>query len=256
MFRSSVALLTCATVMLFSETGAAQQSPIFKTSSDVDHFAKSYYQYPRPELVGSLIEALYPTGISPRPNAAPPYIAFFSEIFAANRTRLPEWQAVIEKQDITVKDALARALTLSKEGGVITIALPPGSSFDVGSLTVTRAGGVITVGDRSATANDIYWGAYFASGRTVFLQKLVDQLRYCDERDNPVLFLAGATAKWSLASNAQSDPVVRAILQGSTLTANAQTRAIIADLLVQDPVRIKQDMADIVRKQREAGKWQ
>jgi hypothetical protein len=101
----------------------------------------------------------------------------------------------------------------------------------------------------------MYWGAFFATGRTAFLQKLVDQLRYVDERDDEELFFAGATAKWSLASNAQSDPLVRSTLAGQTLKADQRTRALITELLTQPPAQVKQDIADIVRDQRAAGKW-
>jgi hypothetical protein len=101
----------------------------------------------------------------------------------------------------------------------------------------------------------MYWGAFFASGRTAYLQKLVDQLRYCDERDDEVLFFAGATAKWSLASNALSDSLVRATLAGQTLTADQRTRALIDELLREGPAQVKQGIAEVVRQQREAGKW-
>ena len=76
----------------------------------------------------------------------------------------------------------------------------------------------------SASLNDMYWGAFFATGRTVFLQKLVDQLRYVEEREDEALFLAGATAKWSLASNAQSHDLVRWILKSQTLTTDQRTQ--------------------------------
>jgi hypothetical protein len=98
-------------------------------------------------------------------------------------------------------------------------------------------------------------GRLLCDRRTAFLQKLVDQLRYCDERDDEALFLAGATAKWSLASNALSDPFVRATLAGQTLTADQRTRALINELLREGSAQVKQEMSDLVRQQREAGKW-
>lgn len=101
----------------------------------------------------------------------------------------------------------------------------------------------------------MYWGAFYASGRVTFLQKPVDQLRYYDERDDEALFRAGGTAKWSLASVAQSDTLVRSTLEGRTLRVDPRTRALITELLSQGPVGVKQDVADVGRKQPEVGKW-
>jgi hypothetical protein len=46
----------------------------------------------------------------------------------------------------------------------------------------------------------MYWGAFFASGNTDYLKKLIDQLHYVDERDDFSLFMTGVTAEWSLAA--------------------------------------------------------
>jgi len=211
--------------------GAAQQVPSFQTMNEVDHFTSFYYQHPQPELIPDLFSALHATGVTDRPNAAPPFIGFFAEVFAANPGRATEWEALIAHQDIATRRLLYRALSLSK------------------------AGGVLNLEGHSTQLNDMYWGAFGATGRIVFLQKLVDQLRYCDERENEELFFVGVTAKWSLASNAQSDSLVHATLLGQTLTTDQRTRALVDELIREGPARIKQQIADFVRQQREAGKW-
>ena len=211
--------------------GAAQQVPSFQSMDEVDHFTAFYYQHPQPELIPDLFSALHASGVTDRPNAAPPFIAFFAEVFAANPSRASEWEALIAQQDIPTRILLYRALSLSK------------------------AGGVLSIEGHSASLNDMYWGAFGATGRIVFLQKLVDQLRYCDEREDEELFFVGATAEWSLASNAQTDSLVHATLAGQTLTTDQRTRALIDELMREGQARIKQHIADVVRQQREAGKW-
>jgi hypothetical protein len=203
----------------------------FRTLADVSSFAQTYYQRPRPDLIADLFSALQPTGVSEGPHAITPFVGFFSEVFAANPGRLAEWQALVPKQEASTRRLLYRALALS------------------------RAGGVLTIEGHSPAVNDMYWGAFFASGRTTYLQKLVDQLRYWDERDDQMLFFAGASAKWSLASNALSDSLVRATLAGRTLTADQRTRALIDELLREGPAQVQQEMAEVVRRQSEAGKW-
>ena len=120
---------------------------------------------------------------------------------------------------------------------------------------MSKAGGVLNSDGHSAGLNDVYWGAFFASGNPKFIRKLIDQLRYWDERDDLSLFFAGATAKWSLASNAQSQVGVRSALEEAKLNADKRTQELITELLAQGPAQVKQEISEIVTKQREVGKW-
>jgi hypothetical protein len=217
--------------LLLGRPAAAQDNPQFHRLDDVSSFIQTYYQQPRPEVIGDLIRALSSVGLVQHPNAVPPLVAFLSEVFAANQSRMAEWRA-IPIEDQTARQLVGQALNLSNYGGVMT-----------------KTG-------HSAELNDMYWGAFFATGSTAFLQKLVDQLHYYDERDNEALFLAGATAKWSLASNARSQPIVRSTLTGNTLATDQRTRDIVIQLLAQDPAQVKQETEEIVARQRQAGKWQ
>jgi ketosteroid isomerase-like protein len=216
---------------LQAKDGVSQAPPSFSTLEGVSSFAQTFYLNPRPDLIPDLFKALQPTGLSEQPNAVPSFVGFFSEVFTANPGRLAQWQALIPKQEASTRRLLYQALSISK------------------------ASGVLTIEGHSPAINDMYWGAFFASGRRTYLQKLVDQLRYWDERDDQMLFFAGASAKWSLSSNASSDSLVRTTLAGHTLTADQRTRAHIDELLRKGPAQVKQEMAEVVRQQREAGNW-
>jgi hypothetical protein len=211
------------TPLLLARPAAAQENPEFRTLDDVSNFVQTYYQQPRPELIADLIRALQSIGLAQRPEAVTPLVGFFSEVFAGTQSRMTEWRAIPLEDDAT-RRLLGDALTIARTGGVLN---QPG---------------------HSAELNDMYWGGFFATGNTAFLQKLVDQLPYYDERDNEALFLAGATAKWSLAANARSQPFVRSTLAGSTLATEQRTR----DIVIQ---QVKQEISEIVASQRQAGKW-
>src|SRR5918994_5863585 len=182
MARRLPLVLSVFGLALLGQPAVPQAPPSFRTLDGVDSFVQTYYRSPRPDLIADLFRALQPTGVSERPNAGPPFVGFLSEVFAANPGRTADWQALVPAQEASTRRLLYRALAISK------------------------AGGVLTLEGHSPPLNDMYWGAFFATGRTAFLQKLVDQLRYVDERDDEELFFAGATAKWSLASNALSHP--------------------------------------------------
>jgi hypothetical protein len=208
-----------------------QQAPTLRTAQDIEAFTQGYYRAPRPEFIKDLIGAIRSTGLFQKTTAIPPYIGFFSEIFAANPDRVPEWQGLLAAENDVTQLALTRALTVSSGGGVLSIA------------------------DHSPQFNDMCWGGFFASGRLEYLQRLVEQLRYWDERQDARLFSAGATAKWSLASNAQRHSVVRAALTGGTLVADARTRALIAEVLSQDPALIRADIAHVFQEQHGKPGW-
>jgi len=80
-------------------------------------------------------------------------------------------------------------------------------------------------------------------------------MKYADERDNFELWGAGATAKWSLASNARQHPLVRTILESGKSTADKQTQDMITEVLIKDPADLQREIRETVARQRAAGKW-
>ena len=190
----------------------------------------AYYLHPQPDRIAEVIDALSSTGFV-KPTNESVAIGFFSEVFAANPNRVPEWQIHISKQDDRTKAILERAFSVSKTGGLFN---------NIG---------------HSAQLNDGWWAGFFASGNPKFIDKLIEQLQYCDDRSDEMLFFVGATAKWSLASNARTNPLVRSTAENAKTTASARQRELINEVLNKDPALIKEEIKEIVQTQREAGKW-
>jgi len=227
--RMLVALTSCAANP--AAVQAAQAVPRLATPDDVDAFMNDYYLRPRPELIDEVIRALEPSHVLTLERAVGPVTAFFSEVFTANPARIPEWEHVISSQPEVTRRALNRAMTWSKGGGV--------GQFE----------------ERSAETNDLYWGAFFASGNPLYVKKLLALVPLADNLDDARLWATGATAKWSLASNAQQHPAVRSILEAEKATADKRMQDIIAELLTGDPARFQLEMLQTAAKQRAAGKW-
>ena len=205
--------------------------PYLRTPEDFDAFTDTYYLQPQPEGIAYAISTLSPSGVLQIPQAVGPMTAFFSEVFAANPSRLAEWQQIIDKQPLVPKTALGRALSWSK------------------------AGGVLGLDGRSPEMNDLYWGAFFASGNPMYVRKLLELAPFAEERNDFNLWGAGSTAKWSLASNGRRHTLVRTILEGERRTADKRTQDLITELLTRDPARIKKEAFDIYAQQKAAGKW-
>jgi hypothetical protein len=240
-------LLSCALTVMALQPTRAQEALWLINLSDAERFAQTYYQHPQPEAVEDFIRVFQSEHVADRPGAGPSYVGFFSELFLMNPDRMHDWEAVISKQHGQTRTVLEQSIAVAKTGGMT--ALPHQAAIDV-----AKADGVPTIG-QAAAENDMYWGAFFASGRAEYLQRLVDQLHYCDERDDQMLFVAGVTAKWSLASNAQHHQLVHDTLAGRALVADQRTRALIDELLAEGPQMVKQEVAAALREQHAAGKW-
>jgi hypothetical protein len=54
----------------------------------------------------------------------------------------------------------------------------------------------------SPAYNDMNWSSYFATGDTKYLENIITNTHLAENREDRNLFLTGASAKWSLCSNA------------------------------------------------------
>ena len=210
----------------------AAGQPTIQSESDFAAFSSRYYVEPHPELVGAAIDYLGASGILKKGAAVPPAVAFFVEVFARNPARVAEWTAVIERQPDEVRTALRRAVALSSNPKTLLDGEPP-----------------------SPRRNDICWGAFFGSGDGAYLTRLMDELRHMNERDDLNLFMTAASAKWSLASNARSHPVVRAAVKTAREAATGPLAVQLDDVLSKAPGQIQQEMISVYREQHQKGIW-
>lgn len=226
------ALILSLNLLTLPPASAAAQATTIRNPVDIDTFMKSYRSHPRPDLIPSFIGLLHTMQPAQKAGAKHPVIGFFSEVFLANPAHLTEWQQIVPPDDEELKGQFNRAIDISKSGGILN---QPG---------------------HSGFLNDEYWGAFFATGDRRFIDKLVDQLPYFDNRDDLSLFLAGVTAKWSLGSVAQTDPTVRSILEDPKRRDSPQVKQHLAELLsAPDPNIFKKQGREIILQQRAVGKW-
>ncbi|WP_375416015.1 hypothetical protein [uncultured Hymenobacter sp.] len=98
--------------------------------------------------------------------------------------------------------------------------------------------------------NDMSWGAYFATGNAHYLDLLIRNCRYANERKNQNLFFTGTSAWWSLASVAQQDEVVRAYL----ISQRGHQKGI--DLILNtDPATLRQQITATYVEYQRKGRW-
>ena len=220
-------LVTCATTP--PPAGSAGNPPRLRTGEDVRAFVESYYLQPCADRIPDLIRIL--SSSEALVHSLGPVRGFFSEVFAANPQRLAEWVAIINNEPADTRLALEGALTWSNTGGVLRLHEP------------------------FQQMNDVYWGAFFASGNPEYVKKILGLVPFAAERHDFDRWQTGASARWSLATKARQHALVRSILQGEKLTADKRTRDTISDLLETDPEMIRQEMARIYARQKQLGRW-
>lgn len=186
---------------------------------------EAYYRRPIPMLVESMIHNIGNDHLFREDeNRIPPAVAFFSEVFAEHTDQLDAWTDIILKMDDEEKAIFRRALELSGDPKQILEQTEPSTNF-----------------------NDMCWGGFFASGEWVYLDKLIEHLKYFDEQNDFALFLTGASAMWSLATHAQSHLGVRFALEEAKEKADERTRSIIEDTLTRNPDDIQEETIKLIR---------
>ena len=96
--------------------------------------------------------------------------------------------------------------------------------------------------NRKPDSNDLIWGAYFGTGDTRYLDKLIGETKLIEREDSLVLFMTGASAKWSLASNALLHPSIKNFITEKIPTTDEETKKILVEILALDPGEIRDEI--------------
>lgn len=221
--------LFCAVVLLSLSMSAVAGVKLDKITSEteLEYFIQTYYMHPQPELVPLAIEYYSASKLlSKYKNTALPTSAFFSKLFLGNPLLISDWKKLIEKQDAETRAVLVNAINNTPEQ-------------------------LAKQADTGMAQNDIFWGAFFASGEVSYLNKIIDQLKYLDERKDISLYLTAATAKWSLSSNLRNHPKVKMELEAFKRDGVDKMRALAEEILTKSPAQIKDEIKMVINENQE-----
>lgn len=98
----------------------------------------------------------------------------------------------------------------------------------------------------SPTWIDIYWHFFYATGNEEYLDRVICLLKYETNRENIVLYLTGAAAKWSLAYHIQEHPKVRNYIK---------SLKIYPELFTLNLEEYKAETKVIVKEEHSKGTW-
>lgn len=96
--------------------------------------------------------------------------------------------------------------------------------------------------NRKPDSNDLIWGAYFGTGDTRYLDKLVGETKLVTREDSLVLYMTGASAKWSLSSNARQHEQIKQYLTMLAQGTDEGTKKVLTEILTKDPGVIREEI--------------
>lgn len=107
---------------------------------------------------------------------------------------------------------------------------------------------ILNINAHDPNLNDFYWGAFFGSGEKEYVERITFELDNMRDRINADLYLAAASAKWSLCLNAQKFALVRQHLTDIKKDAAPSVKREIDSLLVMKPGEIKDEMIKVLKE--------
>ncbi|NOX98127.1 MAG: hypothetical protein GXP30_00035 [Verrucomicrobia bacterium] len=179
-----------------------------QTPANGDDWLTFYYRDPRPDQVVAQLKAWSAEGTLQNKTARAPLTGFLSQVFRQNADKIENWYSQI-------KDLPKGDLEL------ITLAMWISGSKESRELLKTHRSGffdnktppdILTLNLDSASALDLLWGYYFATGDSKALRRIVAMFKYADapkkvngipEDRAPLYTVLPDAAKWSLSSNAE-----------------------------------------------------
>ena len=192
-------------------------------------FSQTYYTNPRPDLVPAALAFLDTSPLVSNPDRAPFVTMSLSCILHRPEFEGRSWDAELAKLHEPARGVVQAAISTGPEA-------------------------LLSLTPISPKRNDMNWACFFGSGEEKYLDNLVEVLAYLEERKDLNLFLTGATAQWSLSSNALDHPRVKAKLEQLSAT-KGPLQEIAAATLAKSPEQIRAETTAVVKEQRQRGVW-
>jgi hypothetical protein len=107
--------------------------------------------------------------------------------------------------------------------------------------------------EHSAEVNDMMWSAYFGTGDTKYLDRLLSETQFIEREDSLNLMLAAGSAMWSLSSNARQHPSIGEYLRAKIPTVDDKTKTVLNEILNRDPGYFREQMVARIKDMKSRG---
>ncbi len=202
---------------LFSTLAFCTKAQTLLSKDQIGTTLTHFYSHPDSGTLKLLINSLQNNQEAREALPAAPIVGFFTAILLSDSPN----KNIVKKE----LNAMTHPFDLFK------YALAFGKSKDT----------IVNWTNRKPDSNDLIWGAYFGTGDHRYLDKLLGETGLMEREDSLVLYMTGASAKWSLASNARQHESIKQYLSQKE-TTNPKTKKMLIDILSQDPATIREEI--------------
>jgi hypothetical protein len=203
-----------------------------QTIDSMDQFGEfrhTYYLEPRPQLIPAAMIFLNTSALASNPDRAPLVTMSLSCILHRPELEDRSWDAELAKLREPARGVVQKAIVTEPDALLAQVPISP-------------------------TLNDMNWACFFGSGEEKYLDNLVNALSHLIEEKDLNSFLTGATAMWSLSSNALAHARVKAKLDNLRAT-KGQLQPIAVAILTKSPEELRAETTAYVKEQRQQGVW-
>lgn len=213
------------TGILFLVLAAGISAQEIKDFNEFSARCQSFYKNSSYKELHSLMSFLYTNKDSVKiENVKYPFTGFFTGAFS-----------VYDKDSVDM-------------GKVIETEFPNYNLYKLCHQLSTQIDSFKTNGKIIPSTNDMYWGAFMGSGDNDYLRIIVDRLKFTNEKDSLEIVSTGATALWSLCSNANNDPEIKSRLLKLAETYPEETKNEIIRITQLTPISAMKQMQRIILK--------
>jgi len=204
---------------------------------DLSRWFTYYYVHPDPSGVPDALAAMARSGWLEKKNSVPPVFGFLAGLFRENPEKVREWVRELEgigERRLTVVilglwyadlpdskkrvyDLLERHPVLKQEWDLLTHGDP------VTLETIPP--------EQGAWVLDALWGAFMATGKEVYVARIISTLPWSKEKKNLSRLVLGSAARWSLLSNAIQHPRVLEICEKEAASRPPDISSILLEIV-------------------------
>lgn len=203
-------------------------SPVLAAAKcDVGKLTTDYYLIKDPTTVGNLLKCLKEEKI--RKEAVAPLSGFMAALFIDNPSQVEKW---VKEDTFTgnLKEVLELSLWLSGHEKLIPEVFKERPAF-----LDTPKKDLMNIEINNPAIIDMMWGAFFASGNTDYVKRIIDILQEGQETSSKNTFentLIFSAAVWSLVSNMKQHKAVNTFVEDQ-VKDNTKYAKVAKDLIEQ-----------------------
>lgn len=209
----------------------ARARPIPKEVMALEEWMSFYYQSPTPEKFVKYVRVMARRDLWRERKSGFPTLMFMSEVIRANPKRAARWCKALaslpEKQHGYLGWAFHNADVPASERCLRQTLRVPAEDLRLYKRTPRYDPAKQLPGE--ALGLDMLWAAFFATGDTRMIHRLIDMLGLPGDRH----VLLSAAAEWSLTSNAAEHPLVLKTLKARQKDAHGKLRETLDKILAK-----------------------